>query len=443
MLRIYRMYLARHLIFRLLKASALIAYRSIHRFRSFVLPSSITVPYVIAQWSNFRDPEVINRFTFEPARSIDIPPPRFASTWHSVRPHAAGNLKIEMPKLEVVEFRGAIVVGATDFIVAGQTAIFPDAFNPENDTCPAEVFGIASINRDRNTLRLYLTQEPKQVEMAVTLLGQNTSNYAHWLSEILPKLVILDTFSEFDRTPLLLDHGLHPNIYESIRTLNTKGREIIPVERWRPVQLDRLVSISHPAYEPYVPHALSKNGSSKIINAFSRPALKALREEACRATETTETRWPLGTKRIYIRRSRKSENARRVINSDLIERFLEKRNFKVLEPASMNFSGQVAACKEAEFIIAPVGAALANMIFSPPGCKIIALAPYYDDANYYYYSNLAGVLEHELYYVLGRQIENAGHPMHRDYSIDLSELEKAIDLLLGISCSSSQYAALN
>ena len=131
------------------------------------------------------------------------------------------------------------------------------------------------------------------------------------------------------------------------------------------------------------------------------------------------------------------------INSDLIEHFLEKRNFKVLEPASMNFSEQVAACKEAEFIIAAVGAALANMIFSPPGCKIIALAPYYDDANYYYYSNLAGVLEHELYYVLGREIENAGHPMHRDYSIDLSELEKAIDLLLGISCSSSQYAALN
>ncbi|SEK35811.1 glycosyltransferase family 61 protein [Nitrosovibrio tenuis] len=386
-----------------------------------------TSSYMLIPWSAFRDTQLLSRMSFSPAQFIDIPGPRFVNKRRSDKLDEVDTLKLEMPKLEVTEVRDGIVVGGTDFTLSGETAIFPDAFVPSRDTCPAEVFGVASIDRHKALMRLYLTHQPKKVNFAAALLGQSATNYAHWLTEILPKLLVLDAFAEFDNAPLLLDHGLHPNILESVSILNTKHRNVIMVGRWEPVRVDRLLYISQPGYEPYIPHGLSAKGLTGIVNTFSSPALNILRDTASRVTGKSGQ---AGAKKLYIRRSKSSGNLRGIINSDVIEGLVRVKGFQVVEPSSLTFFEQVVACKQAEIIVAPIGAALANMIFSPAGCKVIALAPYYEEASYYYYSNLAGVLGHEFYYILGRQINKNGHPMHREYSIDPSELEMAITSLL-------------
>ena len=103
----------------------------------------------------------------------------------------------------------------------------------------------------------------------------------------------------------------------------------------------------------------------------------------------------------------------------------------MITPESMGFTEQVVACVDAEIIIAPIGASLANMIFARSGCKIIVLSPYYDEASYYYYSNLAGVLGHELHYVLGYQINENRHPIHRDYRIKVDDLLLTLQKVIG------------
>lgn len=70
----------------------------------------------------------------------------------------------------------------------------------------------------------------------------------------------------------------------------------------------------------------------------------------------------------------------------------------------MSCQEQAVICLDAELIIAPIGATLANMIFAPKGRKVIILAPHYAGANYFYYTHLAAVLGHELTYVLGPQV---------------------------------------
>jgi len=40
-----------------------------------------------------------------------------------------------------------------------------------------------------------------------------------------------------------------------------------------------------------------------------------------------------------------------------------------------------------------------------------------------------GALGHNFHYVLGKQINDGGHPFHRDYEIDMTALRLALDLM--------------
>ena len=51
---------------------------------------------------------------------------------------------------------------------------------------------------------------------------------------------------------------------------------------------------------------------------------------------------------------------------------------------------------------------MTNLIYAVPGFQIIALAPYYGNAGFYYFSNFMGLLDHDLYYVLGEQLNQDG-----------------------------------
>lgn len=115
-----------------------------------------------------------------------------------------------------------------------------------------------------------------------------------------------------------------------------------------------------------------------------------------------------------------------IANIEKVERLIMKFGFKVIDPGKLSFAEQISVFMNADTIVSAVGAAMANMIFMPSGSRIIAMAPYYENANYYYFSNMAGVLDHELFYVLGPQKETGDHPLHKDYDVDIGALFGAL-----------------
>jgi len=118
-------------------------------------------------------------------------------------------------------------------------------------------------------------------------------------------------------------------------------------------------------------------------------------------------------------------------NAEAVEAAILEYGFVSLNPARFSFEEQVAIFSEAQCIVAPVGAALANAIFSPSGCRIVALAAYYENANYYYFSNLMGVLGHQLHYLVGPHVSRTGDILHRDYTIDIDALHTALRQIAG------------
>lgn len=78
-------------------------------------------------------------------------------------------------------------------------------------------------------------------------------------------------------------------------------------------------------------------------------------------------------RRIYI--SRNDVRYRRIVNErDLFAR-LQQYGFKRVTLSHLSFVEQIRLFATAEVVVAPHGAGLANLVFSPPGCQVIELIP--------------------------------------------------------------------
>jgi hypothetical protein len=77
---------------------------------------------------------------------------------------------------------------------------------------------------------------------------------------------------------------------------------------------------------------------------------------------------------LYLTRAAGRHN-RSVLNEAEVVRLLEALGFTVLDPGELSVAEQVRAFAEADVIVAPHGAALANLAFCSPGSAVVELFP--------------------------------------------------------------------
>lgn len=419
----YRRYLAPFLLFRLLKEVLMCAYRCLYRSYCLLNNRLHVQKYSMIPLATCHSSLPVQKIGIEASNIIEIPAPGFSGYCAETATHQNPAIQIKTPALDIILLTDVKLVGGMDFILAGNLAIHHDLFDPSQHYAPAENTGVASINRADRTLKVYLTEQPIVIEKAVNLIGQCNGNYAHWLTETLPKLALLDAQGAYPDFPIVVDAGLHPNIYKSLDFINQNRRAVIKLGRWKPALVTNCVTISHPGYERYAPHSVSSREAPAYVNSFSPTALKTLRQAALGALDQPKS----GGTKIYLARNKTSSNIRHVENMVAIDTVIETHKISVITPETMSFEEQVASSKDAAVIIAPIGASMANMIFAPTGCTIIALAPFHDHAAYFYYSNLSGALGHKIHYVLGPQTNTRQHPIHRNYSITPETLSAVLE----------------
>jgi len=80
-----------------------------------------------------------------------------------------------------------------------------------------------------------------------------------------------------------------------------------------------------------------------------------------------------GAKRIYI--SRRGSQKRVLVNELDLETALAARGFEIVKPEDLSVRDQIALFHQADLIVAPAGAALANVLFCRPEAKVIELQP--------------------------------------------------------------------
>jgi capsular polysaccharide biosynthesis protein len=173
-------------------------------------------------------------------------------------------------------------------------------------------------------------------------------NYFHWLLNVFTKFEVLErayTFPDYYFTPC--DHEFQR---EGIAALGIGEDMLIPARSGSHVNADTVFVASVPGISGYVRRS-SLDFVRRCFLIGERPTLSS--------------------KRLFI--SRSAAGGRRVVNEKEIAALLRDHGFETVRLEGISIREQAGLFSDAELIVAPHGAGLANLVFCEPGTAVVEL----------------------------------------------------------------------
>lgn len=338
----------------------------------------------------------------------------------------SGTWPVPVPQLDVVELSDAQVLGRSDLVFVGSECLHHGLYDFERDQLFEEIHGVVSIRADKGILARFGGASVQGLPAGISLVGSATSNYVHWLTETAPKLALLDRLDGLADVPYIIDAGLHPNILDSIRLLNTRGRPLVTLGRGELLPVEKLFAVSPVAYIPFDFRpglTFEKRDIHPGFAMYSPDALQLLRQ---RLVERVGASSSARRKRLFVRRGAKS---RLMTNAAEVEGLVRELGFEIVAPETMSFAEQVRLFSQAEVVVGQGGAAFGNILFAPPGCHVVILSTWSPYTIYYYFSNIASLLGQRCSFILCDPVQDADgyHRAHMGLQVPLHTLRQAIE----------------
>ncbi|BAY80205.1 capsular polysaccharide biosynthesis protein-like protein (plasmid) [Nostoc linckia NIES-25] len=206
---------------------------------------------------------------------------------------------------------------------------------------------ISTLRQGFNSQYLTPVANLEHIDLACSLVNYWSPLYAHWIYEALTRLEVLEYYSQKTGKKPKLIINKNPRLWET-RSLELMG--------YRP--------------EDYI----EWNGARAKINELvvcskrregGRISIKAchwVRERILSNVDTYANPNLFLSPKIFI--SRRKANARRILNEEEVINSLAKMGFVPYVLEDLDFADQVRLFAQAEFIIAPHGGGVTNIIFS-------------------------------------------------------------------------------
>ena len=353
------------------------------------------------------------------AVSVKTPMPKvfpFCDQDYLASPHE----QYEFPEIFVAVMNNATVFGRTNFIVTDGEIVCHDLYDFERDYTSEELHGRAVIDPVSKRIRwLHHDEAPIRVPKAAAFVDACSTNYAHWLTEVLPRISVFCSEERFKEIPIVVDDRLHKNILESLLLVAGAEREVIVLPVGRALSVDELYVTSVVGYVPFGRRTNKLSGHSHGM--FSSTAIELLRKKV-HSFEIIEPQqnWP---EKIFLCRN---SGARQVINAIELETQLVNRGYVLIEPEKLSFLQQVQLFKNAKIIVSPTGAALANAIFCEPQTQVNILMAKHQAMVYRYWCNMLMPLQIKVGYALCDMAGSYGSDIHGSYTVNIRDV---IDLL--------------
>jgi capsular polysaccharide biosynthesis protein len=241
------------------------------------------------------------------------------------------------------------------------------------------------------------------------LATRGDQNYYHFLADVLPRLAVMAQCPQIE-TP----------VRWYVPAATAFQRELLEIVGIGPEQRIDSTVTTHVVADTLVVPGLASNTvrNPPWVTAYLRDLL--LPEPIDR----------IPGRRLYVTRGQQANN-RRITNEAAVRVALTDRGFTTIDPGQLTVREQVRAFAEASIIVAPHGAALANLAFASPGAAVIELFPAgFARPDYWKLAN--GVPGLSYHYLLG-----AGESRDRglagflvsDIEVDLPALCQMLDAL--------------
>jgi len=318
------------------------------------------------------------------------------------------------------------IIGGAAFPIIQNKSICHQYFSPDVWELWEQGEGVCLIKPDQNLIGYGSLKSRQSYDCKViSLIGNGSYNYAHWMTEFLPQLVLLKKSGvDLSGYKIAIDARAYPSMLEAIYLLGVKDEQLIKIESLSLNSFPEALWVSPVANVVFQrPNATGLNALDKLASPqhaiFHPEALKATRDIFLDLVAQDDCE--AAPERIFIKRfTGRQYHARSVVNEAAIQQKLESEGFVSIDPSALSFTEQIRVFSKAKVIVAASGAALLNMIWAPEGAKIIVLMNDAKVVNYWYFSNIAFAVGHQLSYVLGKAV-NTGHwndINHADFVID-------------------------
>lgn len=322
---------------------------------------------------------------------------------------------IHMPPLYWTVLDNIAIIGESNFIISEKKLLY-DQYKTDNinftDTAFIDKRTIYRLNK--NVKVYYNRFSNKKIHTAISLVRNYSWNYYHFIFEFISQLWFLNQCNIPLNIPIIVDNRIKniPQYMEFLNLLNK--RPIIYLKRREKLKVNRLFFLSTVNIIP--PNYIDFNRIKVDDNLFDPDFVSFLRNQMLPFAELNNTHL---FERIFI--SRKNNN-NRSYNESEVEQVVKKYGYISITPEDLSIKEQIAIFSHAKYIIAASGAALTNMIYCNPQCKIVVLSGCQSDLSIF--SNIASILDLNLIYIIGKsEIQDS---FQSNFIIDIEKLESQL-----------------
>ncbi len=288
----------------------------------------------------------------------------------------------DLRSLNIKKLKNVTIIGGSSIYMFKGKFNYPEPVDVRYDRFAEEYRGTFEFSSSLGGLKInshkvaYLIP---RADITISLMGGIANNYAHWISEILPRLYVVSKM-EGTSINVLLNKNLHQNLIKSLERFLEKFDivHLINIEDGLALKVDSLDIIEGVGYCQFEPRL---NVSCARTLTIDSQLIRDMAKEI--SVNVISGKY----KKIYIERSSKS---RGIKNKLEVEMSLKQLGFTTIKPELMTFEDQVSVFKGATHIVGATGAAFANCVFCKDDSKILILTSDNDDHLYEYWPSMLG-----------------------------------------------------
>jgi tetratricopeptide (TPR) repeat protein len=263
-----------------------------------------------------------------------------------------------------------------------------------------------------------LYNQKLEIAKGIFLSGLASNAFGHWLPEFLPKLQFFQQHPEYCNTPIIVDIGMPESHFDLLRKISKNP--LITISSNQQVFCKELLVAPSPTFFP----------TEVFPNTVPPHEMMGVSIKAMNFLRDSQKLKPISYRKRRIFLGRRNMKWRKLINEKEIELYLNKLEFETVFMEDLKASQQIELFQTAEWIVAPNGSALNNLIFSEIDTKVIVLC----QANLFNWGSFYGPMEalgYNTICVCGDST-SANAIKHSDYAVPIDSIKNAL-LELGMS----------
>ncbi|MDQ7062044.1 MAG: glycosyltransferase family 61 protein [Sulfurimonas sp.] len=326
-------------------------------------------------------------------------------------------------------FNEVTIIGCTDALVYDDYLYHQEllAMDEYHDLKRWDIF-VDFSKKDKNTISLNNSSSSifnAKSTMYITLLKEHSLNYYHWITENIPRLILIlevlskdDSMIKNNKITVLIDQGMPIQCKEVIDLIMPFEYAIVEVSKGKRCICNNLLYCS-PLWQSLDNTSRKLNHSEFFVDKYALELVY----RTIRKNTLLDKKPP--TRKIYLRR--KPSQMRSILNNDKVEKYMRLNDFEMVDTAKMSFVEQVKLFHEAKLVVGASGATFTNILFMQVKTKAIIFFPSHPSVNHGIFQPLADVANVNLVHY--KTIPQDYESIHSNFMVDLDK----IDFLLGES----------